>query len=405
MGKFNLLLLSGLLLLTAGCTNESLDLKPTMENGEQTRSNPFRVKIADALDVAEQVRNDLFANGTRTTPIVKSIQTVTTPNTRSNGVDTMYYIVNYADNSGFSVLSADKRLPIVQAISDEGSLSLADTSYNKGLALFFNQLDEQINRLGGITFPPVGPPTTPIDTTIHDLLHPDRQIFKMDPIVHTKVREWHQDEPFNSYCPPLFDYQPEPRCLVGCMALSLGQILSVFEYPTQIGEYSYDWETIKSIHSTPTFRLLAQLGSKDYLNLTYGYHPDATFGAANMFMPTLAKLGYSATEKPGFSNLWAEEKLKSGQPILVSGSFHAWVIDAVYKSTGYDIIGDDGQPQQSTILLFHCVWGYGKQGDGYFNISNSQVSADYPQRTEDGEIIIYAGGHIISQSISEFTHN
>ena len=61
------------------------------------------------------------------------------------------YLVNYADDAGFALLSADSRLRPIYAISDEGSMSFSDTTYNKGLALFARGVEAEIR---GIVVPP-----------------------------------------------------------------------------------------------------------------------------------------------------------------------------------------------------------------------------------------------------------
>lgn len=54
-----------------------------------------------------------------------------------NGVNSSLYIINYEDERGFAVVSSDKRLQPIYAVSDSGSLNIRDTLANKGLSVFF----------------------------------------------------------------------------------------------------------------------------------------------------------------------------------------------------------------------------------------------------------------------------
>lgn len=52
-------------------------------------------------------------------------------------VNSDLYLVNYANNKGFALLSSDSRLRPIYAISDTGHIQMADTINNKALSMFF----------------------------------------------------------------------------------------------------------------------------------------------------------------------------------------------------------------------------------------------------------------------------
>lgn len=62
------------------------------------------------------------------------------PKTRANdtNISTSLYIINYKDNKGFSIISSDKRLRPIYAVSDTGHIAITDTITNKSLTNFFN---------------------------------------------------------------------------------------------------------------------------------------------------------------------------------------------------------------------------------------------------------------------------
>lgn len=51
-------------------------------------------------------------------------------------VNSDLYLVNYANNKGFALLSSDSRLRPIYAISDTGHIQMADTINNKALSMF-----------------------------------------------------------------------------------------------------------------------------------------------------------------------------------------------------------------------------------------------------------------------------
>ena len=71
------------------------------------------------------------------------------------GGDTLYYVINYNDEAGFAVMSANRNYGPVFAIGEEGNLEMNDTIDNVILAKFFQRL----NGLGEI-------PTTRAGITI-----------------------------------------------------------------------------------------------------------------------------------------------------------------------------------------------------------------------------------------------
>lgn len=59
-------------------------------------------------------------------------------------INTSLYFINYKDNKGFSIVSSDKRLRPLYAVSDTGNIAISDTITNKGLALFFQGVEKDM---------------------------------------------------------------------------------------------------------------------------------------------------------------------------------------------------------------------------------------------------------------------
>jgi len=174
---------------------------------------------------------------------------------------------------------------------------------------------------------------------------------------------------------------------VGCVAVSMSQIMYYWEYPNQgVGsnyynendygilevDFStafYDYDNMAATYATSESQeLLYHTGisvNMDYDNSgsgasVVGVYPSAEYALENFFLyneniSPIYKDNFSTTE---FRNLLKAE-LENNKPILYSGysnsnydGGHAWNID------GY---------QGSNL---HCNWGWGGWNNGYFNLSS-----------------------------------
>lgn len=101
------------------------------------------VSLGEACEIAGAHYNAVFG-GTRTKhslslkgfEVLGKLQTQTRSNDESSSYG--YYILNFEDNAGFAIVSADRRRNDLYAISDEGSLHLSDTLENAGLNWYLN---------------------------------------------------------------------------------------------------------------------------------------------------------------------------------------------------------------------------------------------------------------------------
>lgn len=152
--------------------------------------------------------------------------------------DTVMFVVNYS--SGWEILSADARTPLLLAKSDAGRLSL-DTDSPEGLwislmaadmkrviessddELVFSQEEIDANRSRWPTSRMFDPnlPFTPEDSLEvfghWELFYEGYEQETVDTIPHLTVTQWDQIYPYNIYCPS--------NSPVGCAAVAAGQML------------------------------------------------------------------------------------------------------------------------------------------------------------------------------------
>lgn len=63
------------------------------------------------------------------------------------GKDTLLYIINYGKDEGWVLASADKRAPVVNAISETGRFDLSEAYKNKSLMVWLNMVQDNIRYL------------------------------------------------------------------------------------------------------------------------------------------------------------------------------------------------------------------------------------------------------------------
>ncbi len=125
-------------MLATGCSSEI----PEIQDPIMSQPQESTISIRKALSNADKLFA-LIEGNTRATRVVKSIEPVGEKiQTRANEAQaSKYYIVNYANDGGFAVISADHELGTIYAIGERGNISLNDTLNNPGLAMFFNNLN------------------------------------------------------------------------------------------------------------------------------------------------------------------------------------------------------------------------------------------------------------------------
>ena len=120
---------------------EAIAWKITAENGNTL------IPEEEAISMIQKMFITNKQTKSNTPFIVKKCQRVALNNaiTKSGNV-IYYYVVEFIkDNkSGFSIVSADRRIPEVFSYSENGSF--ADTTFNKGLRIFRNDLESYIQQ-------------------------------------------------------------------------------------------------------------------------------------------------------------------------------------------------------------------------------------------------------------------
>ena len=321
-------------------------------------------------------------------------------------IDTLLYLMNFENNSGFALVSADNRSKYpVLAIIDEGAMSLDDLSKsdNPGFILFFNQsIAYMLQDIADVK-------SREARAENENEIETRSQIwYTLPPRLKTK---WGQRAPYNDYSPNSYP--------AGCVIIAFAQAISHFQTISDvawldlrpgfggIGSSVLNWNQIitdceSSIGGygklnrdlTPTSadqvaHLVRYLGSNFNANYTSSGTSANSTNALNFvksYLGLSSSTGFQSYSLYGVRDALVNYPncliLSEGYAKKTSSGFLGLVIT---YSEGHDWIIDGSQYEQMSPgvngLYVHCNWGWNGRCDGYyasdvFNTGNGPVFLD-----------------------------
>lgn len=365
-------------------------------NADNQVATNHRISIeqakTNALNFANKV-NSGTRNGSSNSLEIGNVQAISLPQstTRSTGdsinLDTLLYIVNFADSCGFVIAGTDDREDPIYAYIEEGNYSWEDAdTLNSGFSAFLYALLESksydyqrdveiIPGDGGAG----GGTGTGGGTS--------NRFVVMSPLLVTK---WGQGYPYNTYT---------PNGYTGCVVTAISQICSYLETPVNVqwsynntnGSATMNWGMIKTECSgnggTPTSTANQVAHLMRSLGLAFGaeYESGGTGVDSDDAIEYMQNVGHNVSDLDDYDVNNVVNNLKNGNKIVymrgnaryyhvgfvfrkyVDG--HAWVVD------GY--IDEVKSNKQSYYL--HCNWGWGGTKNGYFlnNVFNAEQNPPY----------------------------
>ena len=394
-----------LVLCVVSCQTELVPISQSVDDSARENVlNPNLRSIDEALSIAEEFIDELDSDmledssnasfsstkaflPMRTVCSVQKIMDGSACLTKSSSKDEspLMYLVNYNDNMGFALMGADKRLPYVYAISNEGHLELSDTLENPGLAFVLDGIREHAsNALAEVKSTPV------YDSHSKSVLVTVDS--KMPFFGNSDLVSWHQRAPYNKYC-----YTKDGKsAVVGCVAVACTQLMAHYGWPKEIDGVKYRWrEMIKGSNDEMVARFMAKIGEPQYLNMNYG--ENSSSASVVNALKTFTAFGYTHSGELSYDEDKLIMALKGNKddapmkygPIMSVGYYqnqdgsysgHAWVIDAFIKKAIYmDRTPDNGEDNPDIFvgyapLMVHCIWGWKTDGynfNGYYYVSRN----------------------------------
>ena len=313
-----------------------------------------------------------------------------------------YHIVNFYPQ-GWVIISGDDMAAPVIGYSETGSLGSINMPANmKGAMDGFVEEIKHVVRTHQ-TVHPQWNTTSTMQTRANGE--------SVDPLIEV---HWNQSAPFNKYC-------PMGKTLVGCVAVAMSQAMSVQRYPDRpqgsmsysLPEYgtlrinfddekAYNWTQILNGDNNydETARLLMHAGMS--VQMDYGEDGSGvpisqmsrvvTALKTNFKYPNSVRLIRRDTYEENWEQLLKNE-LNAGRAIIYNGldskrsEGHSWNIDG-YNADGF----------------YHCNWGWGGTGDGYFSLNGLGYGSSYFDSTHMIVIGIDAGNRPL-RSIELSNHN
>ncbi len=324
--------------------------------------------------------------------------------TSSNEVlDTLLYLVNFGNDEGFAILSADTRLEIpVFCITEKGSISPDDFIQENQIINTENDYGVEDKRLI----------TSLVSNKIQQINiknHADNAFQG-----YTKYSAWTdslkygpfikinycQQEPYNRYCP----IKNGQRTLVGCVAIAITQIMQANEYATTIGEQTINWKNFKTTgwETEANKNSIAQVCRTiaDQCNMIYGIDGSSSniINAKNCLKNYFGYKNLNITYSVNEENILP--MLKQGLSIYCRGYDalrivgHAWVLDGgLFQRrrcrSYYNPTGSYLEYFESRFFV-HCNWGWNGSCNGYyvldmFDLSDGPIIVDDDLNTNNKE--------------------
>ncbi len=408
--KMVLLLVSVMMLIACNANFEA-----PIENAKTASECSLKISEDEAVRRLEKLLTLIeptMRGGNRT---IKEVIPHLTPKTRtatsSELPDTLMYIINFDDEDGYAVVSADERASdFILALIDTGNYipTRVEESYLDAFSFedLYNLLEEDekddfwcaVRNPTTITFPTI--------EMIEDFLlsemdnNVEYKIVREDTVLMNQVgpflrTKWGQGYPYNCMChfslEGHFHYDPTViNCKTGCIATALAQILAYHKYPSSAYGHTFDWASMLGKEEDNDSidkrnREVARLMKSAGLACQMNYGIEASSSTAKKAKKALKNtFGYSGAERSlGFYATRIVDKLNSGAMALVTGkkrgrfSGHAWVIDGyrkykftttiiTYTDDTYTEIKSSEVVDEEEKYYYHCNYGWGGTANGYY---------------------------------------
>lgn len=385
------------------CDNEEFDFTAPVEAQSEIAVDSFYVSFEEALAQAEKM-----LAGTTTTrasatkrKVANHHEYVANRSTRATGddVEVRFHVINFEDNQGFALVSADSRTTPVYAYSETGNLDIEDATENTGFGDFMDAATEyyiaEAEWSGSDNQLLPTDPTTPIiPIPMDSIVQLPLEILDGE-VYHVKTEErnesnpngilidaeWSIKWPYNYYCGSgnIGSSYWGNRNSAGCGPVAAAQIMSYYQYPLSYGEYIFNWDRIlssaKYADEYPSISeealATAYFIHKVGVTANARYEEDA-YVTNNDISQLFKKMGYDFDGHTSYSSYEMRSSLNNSHPVLLSGlksnsnDGHMWVIDAYNRKLEVKTYYHQRQPHdiyrvisQVLSMYTHCNWGYG----------------------------------------------
>lgn len=210
--------------------------------------------------------------------------------------------------------------------------------------------------------------------------------------------KWSQEKPYYNLCPQ----SGLKRCLTGCVATAMAQVMNYYEYPAQ-GKGEATYYVKKKSGSTDT-KTATISGVYDWDNMADDYSESYTTVQATAVATLMRDCGYSvgmtyATDGSGAVDIYVPGAFATNfeyDSLAINYLQHDYCDEDVWRNTIYNELSEkrpiifagvstDGGGHEFVLDgmdadgLVHINWGWAGDYDGFFDLDVMEASRDYIQ--------------------------
>ncbi|MCE7060533.1 C10 family peptidase [Dyadobacter sp. CY343] len=400
---------SAALILFNGCSKD--DLSEPSSNEHKSEKNQFFLDQEEAIELmsgepVEKITSNARI-GENKVRVVKEARKF-----YGERGELLFYIIEYVNDEGFTILSADKRMKPILAFSETGSFN--EKTDNPGIQLWFDIIRENfegaqtqkeahidiVNMWQQLRQTPHGGRTS--DQPVHSpeascewfVNHP---IPANSTIAHltASISTWSQGRGYNAFCPVGIKTlnckasYPCDNAPTGCGPVAVAQVLRFHRKPITANAHAYSAAMFNAMPITAPDNCvpvnvnhtnLAQLIRDTGKDLDAVYNtlvpalgiPLSGSGCQTWNIPGhidnfFSNRGYTSFDKEFFSNEGiVSSELRANRPVIVFGSNcaacaakqHIWIMDGIRDL--YAIFNDqNGFCYENHAIYYQMNWGWG----------------------------------------------
>lgn len=245
-------IISAFVFLFVDCSFEQsgLDLKK-----DNVSDNNIRTEC-DAVSIAVRYGQLLRDSACTRSQVlsVSSVEALTSDNTRSCE-DTLMYAVNFSDDTGYIIVSADRTAEPILAMIDDGHYDKNLMERNPAFSSFMKKAKAYVEGKRSLSqsrmsiVKPTDPNPGPVDFIMQRYSDTIKNVYKSGPRVNVN---WGQYWPENIYC---------PNRIAGCAPVAIAQLLSYFR-PSMDFDLTFDNRPVAHLNIDWTGLLLHTASTK-----------------------------------------------------------------------------------------------------------------------------------------------
>lgn len=392
------------------CSEGIINAPTEIDVKEETDASPYLVEESVALEKAlvffESSEEPISRSNV--SRVLLHSSRISNEITRSSDINSEgFYLFNFDENQGFSLVSADTRDSVdVYMASENGNLDINTLDSSSTLSYLISCISDyqeskvsEYNELVSRSFNPDKDGWEEVTTTT-----------TLVEIASLLTTNWTQVEPYN---------YAKSNYFMGCVPVAIGQIMAYHRHPESYEGDAYYWDLILEPELSYSVcisisKLLLNIGTvaeTTYVQIISDSSDssDNEYGSSTSeqnIQTTFTYFDYSASTLDNYSLSTIKSSLQNSRPVFMLGvlsdddtSAHAWVVDG-YKQTKKEVRAydyDGNALENSDLYLFnydvysqflHLNTGYGTSENGYYGIE-TEYTCEYSDGTSYSNIWMF----------------